>query len=140
MALDRTASAVWQGDLKSGNGTLETQTGNVSGSYTWASRWEDGSGTNPEELLAAAHAACFAMAFSNALAKAGHTPTRVDATAAITLDGATITRSALSCEADVPGIDEDTFQEIAAAAKEGCPVSKLYAGGSAEITLDATLV
>lgn len=138
MALDRTASAVWEGDLKSGSGTLETQTGNVSGSYTYASRWEDGSGTNPEELLAAAHAACFAMAFSNALAKAGHTPTRVEAQAVITLDGTDITRSALSCEADVPGIDEDTFQEIAAAAKAGCPVSKLYTDGT-EITLDATL-
>ena len=137
MALDRTASAVWQGDLKSGSGTLQTQTGNVSGSYTWASRWEDGSGTNPEELLAAAHAACFAMAFSNALDKAGHTPTKVESTASITLDGANITRSALSCTAEVPGIDEETFQSIATQAKEGCPVSKLY--GGAEITLDATL-
>ncbi len=139
MALDRTASAVWEGDLKSGSGTLETQTGNVKGSYTYASRWEDGTGTNPEELLAAAHAACFAMAFSNALAKAGHTPTRVEATASITLDGTDITRSALSCEADVPEIDEETFQEIAAAAKAGCPVSKLYTDGT-EITLDASLV
>ena len=140
MALDRTASAVWEGDLRSGSGTLETQTGNVSGAYTFASRFEDGTGTNPEELLAAAHAACFAMALSNELDKAGHTPTRVDATAVVTLDGTEITRSALSCEAEVPGIDEDTFQEIAAGAKAGCPVSKLYTGGSAEITLDARLV
>lgn len=137
MALDRTASAVWEGDLKSGSGTLQTQTGNVKGSYTWASRWEDGDGTNPEELIAAAHAACFAMAFSNALAKAGHTPTRVEATAAITLDGTEITTSALTCTAEVPGIDEDTFQGIAQEAKEGCPVSKVLAG--AEITLDASL-
>lgn len=137
MALDRTASAVWEGDLKSGNGTLETQTGNVKGSYTWASRWEDGSGTNPEELLAAAHAACFAMAFSNALDKAGHTPNKVEATAVVTLDGADITTSALTATADVPGIDEDEFQSIAEQAKQGCPVSKLYTG--ADITLDATL-
>jgi len=137
MALQRIASAVWEGDLKSGSGTLESETGNVSGSYTWASRWEDGSGTNPEELIASAHAACFAMAFSNELAKAGHTPTKVEATAAITLDGTNITTSALTCTADVPGIDEDSFHEIANAAKEGCPVSKLIQG--AEITLDASL-
>ncbi len=138
MAVDRTASAVWTGDLKSGNGTLETQTGNVSGSYTWASRWEQQEGTNPEELIAAAHAGCFAMAFANALDKAGHTPTRVAASAVITLDGTEITTSALTCEADVPGIDDDTFQEIATQAKEGCPVSKLLTNG-AEITLDASL-
>lgn len=137
MALQRTASAVWQGDLKSGSGELETQTGNVKGSYTWASRWENDSGTNPEELVAAAHAGCFAMAFANALDKAGHTPNRVEATAEITLDGTDITTSALTCTADVPGIDEDTFQEVAASAKEGCPVSKLLQG--AEITLDASL-
>ncbi len=137
MAVERSASAVWEGDLKSGSGTLESQTGNVSGSYTWASRWEDGSGTNPEELLASAHAACFAMAFSNALAKEGHTPTKVEATAVITLDGTEITTSALTCTAEVPGIEEDEFQEIADAAKKGCPVSKVLAG--ADITLDATL-
>ena len=137
MAVQRSASAVWEGDLKSGNGNLETQTGNVKGSYTWASRWEDGSGTNPEELVAAAHAGCFAMAFANALDKAGHTPNKVDATAVVTLDGTDITTSALSCTADVPGIDEDTFQEVATSAKEGCPVSKLLQG--ADITLDATL-
>lgn len=137
MAVERSASAVWEGDLKSGNGNLETQTGNVSGSYTWASRWEDGSGTNPEELIAAAHAGCFAMAFANALDKAGHTANKVEASAVVTLDGTEITTSALSCTADVPGIDEDTFQEVANSAKEGCPVSKLLQG--AEITLDASL-
>lgn len=137
MAVQRSASAVWEGDLKSGNGTLESQTGNVAGSYTWASRWEDGSGTNPEELIASAHAACFAMALSNALDKAGHTPTKVEASAVITLDGSDITGSALTCTADVPGIDDDTFQSVAADAKTGCPVSKALA--SIEITLDATL-
>lgn len=137
MAVERSGAAVWEGDLKSGSGSLESQTGNVSGSYTWASRWEDGSGTNPEELIASAHAACYAMALSNELDKAGHTPNRVEATAVVTLDGTDITTSALTCTADVPGIDEDTFQEIAGAAKEGCPVSKLYQG--AEITLDASL-
>lgn len=137
MAVDRSASAVWEGDLKSGSGTLESQTGNVSGSYTWASRWEDGSGTNPEELIASAHAACFAMALSNALDKAGHTPTKVEASAVVSLDGPNITGSALTCTAEVPGIDEETFQSVAADAKEGCPVSKALA--SIEITLDATL-
>ncbi len=138
MALDRTASAVWEGDLKSGNGTLETQTGNVSGAYTFASRFEDGTGTNPEELIAAAHAACFAMAFSSELSKAGHTPTRMDVDCVVTLDSGNITTSALTARGEVPGIDDATFQEIGAAAKAGCPVSKLYQG--AEITLDATLV
>jgi osmotically inducible protein OsmC len=137
MALERTASAVWEGDLKSGNGQLASQTGNVKGAYTYASRFENGSGTNPEELIAAAHAACYAMALSNELDKAGHTPTKVEAEAVITLDGTDITTSALSCTAEVPGIDEETFHEIANAAKEGCPVSKVLQG--AEITLDATL-
>ncbi len=137
MAVERSASAVWEGDLKSGNGTLESQTGNVSGSYTWASRWEDGSGTNPEELIASAHAACFAMALSNALDKAGHTPTKVEASAVISLDGPNIISSALTCTAEVPGIEDDAFQSIAADAKAGCPVSKALAG--VEITLDATL-
>lgn len=138
MALDRTASAVWEGDLKSGNGTLETETGNVSGAYTFASRFEDGTGTNPEELIAAAHAACFAMAFSSELSKAGHVPTKMEVECVVTLDSGEITTSALTARGEVPGIDEDTFQEIGAAAKAGCPVSKLYTG--AEITLDATLV
>ena len=138
MALERTASAVWEGDLKSGTGDLKSQSGHVKGSYSYASRFEDGgSGTNPEELIAAAHAACFAMALSNELDKAGHTPNKVEAEAVVTLDGTTITSSALSCTADVPGIDEGEFQEIADGAKEGCPVSKLYQG--AEITLDASL-
>lgn len=137
MAVERSASAVWEGDLKSGSGTLESQTGNVSGAYTWASRWEDGSGTNPEELIASAHAACFAMAFASALDKAGHPPTKVEASAAITLDGGDITSSALTCTAEVEGIDEDSFQSIAQDAKKGCPVSKALAG--VDITLDATL-
>jgi osmotically inducible protein OsmC len=137
MALVRSASAVWKGDLQSGTGSLESATGNVSGSYSFASRFENGTGTNPEELIAAAHAACFSMAFSNGLAKAGHTPTSVTTTADVTLDGGAITTSALTTTAVVPGIDQETFDEIAAAAKAGCPVSKLYTG--AEITLDATL-
>ncbi len=137
MALQRTASAVWEGDLKSGNGQLESASGNVSGKYSFASRFEDGTGTNPEELIAAAHAACYAMALSNELDKAGHTPTKVEASAEVTLDGTDITKSALSCTATVPGIDQATFDEISQAAKKGCPVSKLYTG--AEITLDAKL-
>lgn len=137
MALEREASAVWEGDLQSGNGTLKSQSGNVEGSYSFASRFEDGTGTNPEELIAAAHAACYAMALSNELDKAGHTADKVEASAVVTLDGTEITKSALTCTATVPGIDQDTFDEIANGAKEGCPVSKLYQG--AEITLDATL-
>ena len=139
MALTREASAVWEGDLKSGHGTRKSQSGNVQGSYTFASRFEDGDadGTNPEELIASAHAACYAMALSNELDKAGHTADKVEASAVVTLDGTEITTSALSCTATVPGIDQDTFDEIAEGAKQGCPVSKLYQG--AEITLDATL-
>jgi osmotically inducible protein OsmC len=137
MAIDRSASAVWEGDLRSGTGSLETQSGNVKGSYSFASRFEDGTGTNPEELVAAAHAACYAMALSNELASKGHTPTKVEASATVTLDGLDITRSALTVDAVVPGLDDATFQEIAAGAKAGCPISKLYAG--AEITLAATL-
>lgn len=137
MALDRTASAVWEGDLKNGSGNLSSDSGNVSGAYSYASRFEDGTGTNPEELVAAAHAACYAMALSNSLAGEGHTPDRVEASATVTLDGLDITRSALRVEADVPGIDQETFDKIAGEAKDGCPVSKLYQG--AEITLDATL-
>lgn len=140
MALQRTSSAEWQGDLRGGKGVFQVGEGAFSGAYTFASRFEDGDGTNPEELLAAAHAACYAMALSNELDGAGHTPESVTASATATLDtdqGA-ITTIHLDVEATVPGIDEDTFRQLAAGAKDGCPVSKLYQG--AEITLDAELV
>jgi osmotically inducible protein OsmC len=136
----RNASAVWEGDLKSGKGTMKMAA--WTGPYSFASRFEQGSGTNPEELLAAAHAGCFSMAFSNGLAQAGHTPKRVATTAKVHLektpDGFRITTVELECEASVPGITPAKFQELADAAKKGCPVSKLFAG--AEIRLSAKLV
>lgn len=114
-----------------------------TGPYTFASRFQDGDGTNPEELVAAAHAGCFSMAFSNELAQAGYTPDEVDTDVEVHLEedgegGFHIPRIKLTTKASVPGIDEDTFQQIATGAKENCPVSKLYA--AADITLDATLL
>lgn len=112
------------------------------GPYSFVSRFEEGDGTNPEELLAAAHAGCFSMAFSNELAKAGHTPNSVNTTAHVHLnmtdDGPSINEIRLVTVADVPGIDEDTFQKTAEAAKNACPVSQLFKK-SAEISVDATL-
>ena len=138
----RTARAVWQGDLKTGKGSMRLGSGAWEGAFSFASRFEEGTGTNPEELAGAAHAGCFSMAFSNELSKAGHVPTRVATTAKVHLEktegGFGITRIDLACEAQVPGIDNTKFQEIAAAAKKGCPISKLFAG--ATINLDAKLV
>jgi osmotically inducible protein OsmC len=116
--------------------------GAFEGQYSFSSRFEEGTGTNPEELIAAAHAGCFSMAFSGALGRAGHPPTRVETTAKIRLEkgeaGFSLARSELTCEAEVPGIDEATFQEVAEGAKANCPVSRALAG--VEITLDAKLV
>lgn len=138
---DKKAKAIWNGDLKNGGGTVSLESGLFEGPYTFASRFEDGKGTNPEELIAAAHAGCYSMALSNELAKAGHDPESVDTQAVVTLDtvdGApTITTIKLISEATVPGLDNDEFQKIAAATKEACPVSRVLAG--AEIHLDATL-
>lgn len=138
----RTASARWQGNLTEGSGTIRTGKGGYEGNYSFKSRFEEGEGTNPEELIGAAHAGCFSMALSGALGRAGHTPTRVQTTARIHLEksdaGFSITRSELVCEAEVPGIDEAQFAEIAEGAKASCPVSRVLAG--AEITLDARLV
>ena len=138
----RASSAQWKGDLKRGQGTMKLSSGAYEGPYSFLSRFENGQGTNPEELIAAAHAGCFSMAFSLFLGNAGYTPTRIDTTAKVHLDqvegGFTITRIELITEAEVPGIDETAFQEVAKAAKEGCPVSKALAG--AEITLQAKLI
>lgn len=141
--MDRSASAVWKGDLKGGNGTISTQSGAVKDAqYSFKTRFENGVGTNPEELIAAAHAGCFSMAFANELATAGHTATSVDTTARVTLEmlpgGPTVTRIHLSNKSSVPGIDKSKFDEIANKAKEGCPISRLLK--AAEITLDAQLV
>ncbi|MDQ8046082.1 MAG: OsmC family protein [Solirubrobacteraceae bacterium] len=133
--------AEWKGDLKTGSGTFEAGEG-ITGEFSFKSRFEDGPGANPEQLIAAAHTSCFSMAFSNALDEAGHTPTSIKTDAVVTLrlldDGPSITKIALKTVGIVPGIDDAKFQEIAAAAKAGCPVSKALAGVP-EITLEASL-
>jgi len=138
----RTSSARWQGDLKGGNGSLSLGSGAFEGQYNFNSRFEEGVGTNPEELVAAAHAACFSMALSNLLAQAGTPPVSVHTDANVTLrpvDGMpTITKIALVTVGRVPGLDEAAFVEHARAAKAGCPVSRALAGVP-EITLQASL-
>ncbi len=134
-------SAEWKGDLKGGAGTFTAGDG-ISGDYSFRSRFEDGPGANPEQLIAAAHASCFSMALSAALADAGTPVTSVRTDATVTLrfvDGApTITAIALTTVGEVPGIDEAAFKEAAEGAKAGCPVSRALAGVP-EITLDASL-
>jgi osmotically inducible protein OsmC len=139
--MKKTASAVWQGDLKSGKGTISTQSGALKDNpYGFNTRFEDAPGTNPEELIGAAHAGCFSMALSMMLGQAGLTAERIDTTAEVTLDkvgeGFSITAIALTLKAKVPGADENQFQQIANQAKEGCPVSKVL---NAQISLSATL-
>ena len=141
--MQRKASAVWQGGLKDGKGTLTTESKALSGTpYSFGTRFEGVPGTNPEELLGAAHAACFTMAFSFACDKAGFATDSVDTTASVRLakqgEGFAIDRIALTMQASVPGIDDATFQQIAAAAKRDCPLSKALASVP-EITLQATL-
>jgi osmotically inducible protein OsmC len=135
------ARAEWRGDLKGGAGTF-TAGDTISGNYSYKSRFEDGPGANPEQLIGAAHAACFSMALSAGLAEAGTPPTSIRTDAVVTLrllDGApTITKIELTTVGEVPGIDEAGFQTQAAAAKAGCPVSRALAGVP-EITLDASL-
>jgi osmotically inducible protein OsmC len=137
----RKAHARWERSLKEGKGQVDFGNGEFKAPYSFLSRFENGMGTNPEELLAAAHASCFAMALSLVLGKAGFQPDYVDTTAQITVSpqdgGFRITGSHLVCEARVPGIDDAGFIEHAKAAKEGCPVSQALAG--IEITLDAKL-
>lgn len=137
----RFGEAVWKGDLKNGSGSLKVESGTFKADYNFASRFESGNKTNPEELIGAAHAACFSMALSNELASAGHDPKSVDTKAEVTLDlsgdGPEITNIKLISKANVPGIEKDTFMEIANGAKENCPVSRVLAG--ATIELDITL-
>ena len=139
---ERKGSAEWKGDLKGGGGTVTVGDGAWSGSYSFASRFEEGEGTNPEELIGAAHAACFAMALSNALAEGGHPPDSVNATANVSLrfvDGApTIAQIDLDVVGSVPGIDQDAFVATAEEAKKACPVSRALAGVPA-INLNARL-
>lgn len=137
----RKAHAVWTGNGKQGKGNLGTASGVLSSTpYGFASRFEDGPGTNPEELLAAAHAGCFTMALAFQLEKAGYTADELRTEAAVSLvkegEGFAISRSALTLKAKVPGIDSAQFEQLANAAKTGCPVSKLF---NADITLDAAL-
>jgi osmotically inducible protein OsmC len=138
----RTAKAQWDGTLQEGKGTMALGSGAFQGAYSFASRFEEGTGTNPEELIAAAHAGCFSMAFAAALGRNGFTPKRVNTTANVQLlkgaEGFAITQIELNTEAEVPGIDAAKFQEIADGAKKGCPVSKALAG--TEIKLNAKLV
>jgi lipoyl-dependent peroxiredoxin len=139
--MKRTANAEWRGDLKSGKGSVSTASGVLSNSqYSFSTRFEDGKGTNPEELLAAAHAGCFSMALSAQLGSAGLTPERIHTTCTISLekqpDGFAITESHLELKAKVPGASKEAFDKTVEAAKAGCPVSKLY---KTHITLHSTL-
>ncbi|HET6631610.1 MAG TPA: OsmC family protein [Rhodanobacteraceae bacterium] len=139
MDLKKTATAVWTGDVKAGGGTLSTQSSALRDApYTYKSRFEGGAATNPEELIAAAHAGCFSMALSLMLGKQDRTPERIETQAEVTLDpdALEITQVNLVVRATVPGIDQATFASIADEAKAGCPVSKLL---KARITLDANL-
>jgi len=140
--MQRKAGAVWKGGLKDGQGTLTTESGVLRATpYSFSTRFEGVKGTNPEELIAAAHAGCFSMALSAELGKAGLTPDTISTEAAITLEkkdqGFTITKSHLEVTGKVPGADQAKFQEIANAAKKGCPVSRVL---NAEITMNARLL
>jgi lipoyl-dependent peroxiredoxin len=139
----RTAEARWEGSLQEGNGTMRMASGAYEGPYSFQSRFQEGDGTNPEELIAAAHAGCFSMALSLQLGQAGHTPESVETTATVHLDkvgeGFGITRIELDTKARVPGVSEDEFQQAAEAAKKGCPVSQALAAVDS-IELRAALV
>ena len=140
--MKRTATAVWNGSLKEGQGTLTAPGGALKSTpYSFNSRFATGAGTNPEELIAAAHSGCFAMALSAALGEAGFKPERIEVTAEVSLDnvppaGWTVTASHLVLSAKIPGIDAAKFDEIAGKAKAGCPISRLL---NAKVTLSATL-
>jgi osmotically inducible protein OsmC len=142
--MDRTASAVWNGTLKEGKGKISTHSGVLKDSqYSFGSRFENGIGTNPEELIAAAHAGCFTMALSAQLSTANLPPESIETTAKVTLDrtdaGPTITKIHLTTKANVPSADKAAFEKAAQEAKQNCPISRLFKGNT-EITLDAALV
>jgi len=138
----RTANARWEGSLTEGNGTMRMASGAYEGPYSFQSRFEEGDGTNPEELIAAAHAGCFSMALSGELGRAGHDPESVETEATVHIEkveaGFAIKRIELRTRVSAPGVDESTFQEAAEAAKKGCPVSQALAAVES-IELDATL-
>lgn len=137
----RSSTAEWSGNLTRGNGTMSLGSGAFEGSYSFASRFESGDGTNPEELIAAAHAGCFSMALAGELSQAGHEPDSVKTTAEVHLDkddgGFSITRSDLTTEVKVDGLDDEEFQKHADDAKRNCPVSRAL--GAIEVGLDAKL-
>jgi lipoyl-dependent peroxiredoxin len=136
--MKRTATALWTGSGKEGNGKLTTQSNTLSNTqYSYKSRFEEGTGTNPEELVAAAHAGCFAMKLSFVLGEAGFTPTSLEVTAEVTLENGAITESHLILKAKIPGISAEKFKAAAEDAKANCPVSKLL---NTNKTLDASLV
>jgi osmotically inducible protein OsmC len=142
--MERTASAVWNGGLKDGKGKISSQSGVLKDTqYSFSTRFENGVGTNPEELIAAAHAGCFTMALSGQLGGANLTPESLETTASVklekTADGFSITAIHLTTRAKVPGASEEAFATAAANAKAGCPISRLFKGNT-EITLDAKLV
>ena len=136
--MKRTATAVWNGSGKEGSGHLSAASGVFNKTqYSYKSRFEDGVGTNPEELIAAAHAGCFAMKLSFVLGAAGFTPDQLDASSTVTLENGAVTKSELVLKASIPGITPEKFQECAEDAKQNCPISKLL---NAEITLQAELL
>lgn len=137
----RKANAVWEGSLKEGKGSMKLGSGAFEGAYSFLSRFEEGAGTNPEELIGAAHAGCFSMALSAGLGEGGYTPTRISTEAKVHMTmgegGPTISTIELNTEGEVPGMDEETFRDYAEKAKSGCPVSRALAG--VEIKLNARL-
>ena len=138
----RNAEAVWEGNLREGKGRVKLGSGAFEGPYSYMARFEEGAGTNPEELIGAAHAGCFSMALSGDLGRSGYTPKRIHTTAKVRLekvgDGFKITNIHLDAEAEVPGIDEKTFLDHAEGAKKGCPVSQALA--AVDITMNARLI
>jgi osmotically inducible protein OsmC len=135
--MKRTATAIWNGSGKEGGGNLTTQSNILNKTqYSWSSRFEQGTGTNPEELVAAAHAGCFSMKLSFVLGEAGFTPDKIETTSTVTIENGTVTDSHLVLKAKVPGISKEAFEKCADNAKANCPISKLL---NANITLEATL-
>lgn len=138
-AIKRTASSSWQGDLRNGKGTISSSSDILQQTpFSFATRFEQEKGTNPEELIAAAHAGCYSMAFANYLSEQGHKPEEISTTATITLDGLTIKQMQLETQGRVPGLDEATFKRLAEDAEKQCPVSNLLRNGLT-ISLEARL-
>jgi osmotically inducible protein OsmC len=138
--IERTSTGRWRGDLRGGSGQMDTPSGVLRGApFTYLSRFEHGPGTNPEELIAAAHAGCYSMAFANYLSQQGHTPQEIETSATITLDNGRLTKMHLATRGRVPGLDEAAFERLAHEADQRCPVSNLLRPGL-ELSLDARLL